>query len=139
MNWLSIFSGGIDKVVDSVFNGIDELVTSDEEKLALKNELIKAKMEAEKQARIDASAYEQEITKRWVSDNEHIYTRLVRPVSFSMVLALFGSVVLTDGNIGEFTVNPSYIPVIETLLVTMVISYFGSRGIEKVSKVMKDK
>jgi len=76
----------------------------------------------------------QEVTKRWVSDNEHIVTRLVRPVSYGFMLTLFGIIVLMDGNIGQFHVDPAYIPVIKTLLVTMTIAYFGSRGAEKILK-----
>lgn len=74
----------------------------------------------------------QAVTKRWVSDNEHIITRLVRPVSYGFMLALFAIIVLMDGNIGRFHVDPAYIPVIKTLLVTMTIAYFGSRGAEKI-------
>lgn len=40
----SLLSGGVDKIVDSVGNAIDKLVTSDEEKLQLKNQLAKIKI-----------------------------------------------------------------------------------------------
>ncbi len=50
----------------------------------------------------------QEVTKRWTSDNEHLFTRLVRPVSYAGVLGLFGAVIIADGNILSFTVNPSF-------------------------------
>ena len=46
MNIASILAGGIDKVVDSVGNAIDKLVTSDEERLQLKNALMEAKLKA---------------------------------------------------------------------------------------------
>lgn len=80
---------------------------------------------------------EKEISKRWISDNENLLTRIVRPLSFAMVLILFGGIVLTDGNIGQFKINEAYIPVIETLLTTMVLAYFGSRGMEKITKQFK--
>lgn len=134
-NIVKFFSGNIDKTINSVGNAIDRLVTSDEEKLILKNELVKIKEASIENARKDATEFEKEITKRWLSDNEHIITRLVRPVSFSFMLGLFGIIVLSDGNIGDFQVDKSYVPVIETLLVTMVIAYFGSRGIEKINSV----
>ena len=41
-----IFTGSVDKIVDSVGNAIDNLVTSDEEKLTLKNELARIQIEA---------------------------------------------------------------------------------------------
>ena len=83
--------------------------------------------------------YEKEITKRWESDSEHTITRLVRPVSFIAVLCLFGVMVLFDGNVGEISIKSAYIPVIETLLATMTISYFGSRGVEKTMKSFNSK
>ncbi len=43
-----------------------------------------------------------------------------------------------DGNVGEFNVNQAYIPMLETILVTVTIAYFGSRGVEKVTKTVKD-
>ena len=134
----NILTGSVDKIVDSVSNGLDNLFTSDEERLVLKNELEKIRNQMKLEQMQLAQEQEKEITKRWVSDNENIITRLVRPISFMFVLILFGAIVLTDGNIGEFTINSAYIPVIETLLTTMVIAYFGSRGMEKVSKTIKE-
>tara|TARA_R110002153_G_scaffold46734_1_gene131920 strand:- start:320 stop:796 length:477 start_codon:yes stop_codon:yes gene_type:complete len=78
-----------------------------------------------------------EVTKRLGMDNEHTITRLVRPVSYGAMFILFLSVVLLDGNIGTFRVEPLYIPVIQSLFGTMTIFYFGSRGIEKIMKTFK--
>ena len=47
------------------------------------------------------------------------------------------SVVLLDGNLGAFTIDKAYVPVIQSLFGTMTIFYFGSRGIEKVMKTFK--
>lgn len=139
MSWFSsLITGGVDKVVDSVATGLDSLFTSDEEKLILKNELEKIRNQMKLEQLELAQEQEKEITKRWVSDNENILTRLIRPISFIFVLILFGAIILTDGNIGEFKVNIAYIPVIETLLTTMVIAYFGSRGAEKITKSFKE-
>ena len=136
MNWLTtVFSSGVDKIVDSVGKAIDSVVTSDEEKLMLRNalqvEMNKLKLEMESKS----VEFEKEITKRWQSDNQHWVTRLVRPMSIVYMLTLFGIVVMFDGNVGEFSVNEAYIPVIESLLITMVVSYFGSRGFEKYTKI----
>jgi hypothetical protein len=79
-----------------------------------------------------------EITKRLGMDNEHTVTRLVRPVSYGAMFILFMSLVLLDGNMGEFVVDKAYIPVIQSLFSTMTIFYFGSRGIEKVMKTFKE-
>ena len=79
----------------------------------------------------------EEATKRLQSDNQYMITRLVRPVSFVLMLLMFISIVLFDGNVGDFTINEAYIPVIQSLFSIMVIFYFSSRGIEKISKIIK--
>ena len=127
----SLFSGGVDKIVDSVANGIDSLVTSDEERLVAENVLAKIKLEAQIQSEAISMDFEKEVTKRWTSDNQSLITKLVRPVSIIYMLVLFGIIVLMDGNIGEFAINKAYIPVIENLLITMVIGYFGARSLDK--------
>jgi Na+/serine symporter len=140
VNWLtSFFSDATSKVVDSLGTAIDKLVTSDEEKLQLKNELAVAMNSLTITMETKAIEFEQEITKRWTSDNEHLVTRLVRPISYMLVLTVFGIMIFTDGNIGMFSIKDGYLPIIETLLATMTIAYFGSRGVEKTMKHFKSK
>lgn len=138
MSWFSdIFTGGVDKVVTAVTDGMDKLFTSDEEKIMLKNalqiEMNKLVVEMESKS----NEYEQEVTKRWQSDNENMVTRLTRPIGFIYVYLLFGVVMLADGNIGNFHIKDTYIPLLETLLVTYTVSYVGSRGLEKYAKITK--
>ena len=78
-----------------------------------------------------------EITKRLQIDSEHAITRMIRPVSYAAMFVLFMSVVLLDGNLGAFTIDKAYVPVIQSLFGTMTIFYFGSRGVEKIMKTMK--
>jgi hypothetical protein len=65
------------------------------------------------------------------SCRDDIFTRRVRPTSVVMMLIFFVFIVLADGNLGHFKVNPGYYPIIETVIATMIIAYFGSRGFEK--------
>lgn len=134
MSWLSeIFSSSAGAIVDSVGNAIDKLVTSDQERLELKNELVKIQLEATLKANEQANEAEAQITERWKSDNEHLITRLVRPVSYAWVILLFSVIVVGDTNWG-FIVKEAYVPVMETLLVTMTIAYFGARTADKFTK-----
>ena len=71
------------------------------------------------------------------TDKKLLLSNLVRPVTYMLFSVVFFSLVFFDGNIGSFTVNEVYVPVIETLFSTMTIFYFGSRGIEKVAKTLK--
>jgi hypothetical protein len=137
LSWLSeLFTSSAAVLVDSVGKAIDSTFTTDEEKLKLKNELTTIITNHEAVMETKAVEYEQEITKRWTSDNEHIVTRLVRPISFVWVIILFTVVMIGDTNWG-FVVKDAYIPVLETLLTTMTIAYFGSRGVEKSIKHFK--
>jgi len=132
-----LLSSGIDSIIDSVGNALDKLVTSDEERQELKNEIEQIRLDAKIKAEDKALQLDKEITKRWELDNDHIVTRLVRPAIVLWSFFLFTIVMLCDGNIGKFSVNPSYIPMLETVMTTVIIAFFGSRGIEKVTKTIK--
>lgn len=45
MSWLSFLTGGASGLVDSIGNAIDKNITSDEERLKLRNELVKLNQE----------------------------------------------------------------------------------------------
>ena len=138
MNILKYIGINTDDIIDSVGNVIDEVFTSDEERLIAKNKLAKINHEAKQKAKKLAFEYEKEVSKRWLSDNANLVTRLVRPLVVTFLYVLFGAVVLTDGNLEEFKINPSYIPLLENLLITVTIAYFGSRGLEKIKGVKNE-
>lgn len=135
MSWFtSMLSGGVDKIVDSVGIAVDRIVTSDEERLILKNELAKIQLDAkQKQGELELQ-FEQEITSRWKSDNEHGLTRLVRPAIVVWSFALLTIVVIADGNIGSFAVRAEYIPLVAQIVVASVVSYMGARSFDKYTK-----
>ena len=76
----------------------------------------------------------QELTKRLQSDNEHVITRLIRPVSYAFMLLNLAILMYLDGNAGSFEIKPEYIPVIQYLIGIMTAFLFGSRGGEKIMK-----
>ena len=65
-------------------------------------------------------------------------SKYVRPLMFVWSWVLFTVAILCDGNIGTFTIKPAYLPIIETLVVTITIAYVGSRGLEKTAQSIKD-
>lgn len=134
MGWFTdIFTGGASQVIDSMGNAIDKLVTSDEEKIALRNELMKAQLEAKHKADELALQMEGQITERWRSDNAHWVTRLVRPLIVLWSFALLTIIVLFDGNVGDFTIKSAYIPMIEGIVTASVLAYMGVRSLDKYS------
>ena len=130
-NITDIFTSGVEKVVDSVGTALDKLITSDEERELIKKELEQIKINAIMESENNYLKHEQEITKRWSNDSEHMVTRLVRPSIVIWSFVLFTIVILFDGNIGEFTIKEAYIPTIQTILVTVVVAYFGGRTVDK--------
>jgi len=145
MSWFTdLFAGGIDKVISSVGEAADRLITSDEERMKLHNELaliqLKAALDAQKQADDAEHQLEQEITSRWQADmsGDDPLAKRVRPVTLVYLLLFMTVIILADSVTGiGFDVKESYVSLIETLLITVFVAYFGSRGIEKVASIRK--
>lgn len=114
----------------SSLNKLGDAIRNDGELSDLDKELLLQEME------YDMIEME-EVTKRLSMDNEHTITRLVRPVVYGCMFIMFLSMVFLDGNIGDFSIDKAYVPVIQSLFGTMTVFYFGSRGIEKVMKTFK--
>ena len=143
MKWLTdLFAAPIDKIVTSVGEAIDRNVTSDHERLKLHNDLVsitaRAELDAMKQANDAEKQLEQEVTARWQADmsQDDTMAKRVRPASLLYLLVFMTIIILADSIDGlGFDVKASYVDLIETLLVTVFVAYFGSRGIEKVSQI----
>tara|TARA_R110000824_G_scaffold320247_5_gene507204 strand:+ start:148 stop:597 length:450 start_codon:yes stop_codon:yes gene_type:complete len=78
-----------------------------------------------------------EISKRWASDmkSDSWLSKNTRPLTLifltvSMVLLIFSD------SIGEsFNVNPGWVDLLKSLLITVYVAYFGSRGAEKFKSI----
>ena len=66
----------------------------------------------------------------WLSKN-------IRPITLIFLTICFVILSVFDGNMGEFTIGSAYVPVYQTLLMTVYAAYFAGRSIEKVKKVTK--
>jgi hypothetical protein len=128
ISWLT---GGLIKEVGNV---IDSLTTTKEEKLEIKKQLqvILEKAEANAQA---------EVTSRWKSDmaSDSSLSKNIRPMVLIYLTFVFSVLAFADGNIGEFTIAEEYIPIFQTLLVTVYGAYFVGRSWEKGRKIMNNK
>ena len=114
----------------SSLNKLGDAIRNDGELSDLDKELLLQEMEYD-------MVEMEEVTKRLSMDNEHTITRLVRPVVYGSMFIMFLSMVFLDGNIGDFSIDKAYVPVIQSLFGTMTVFYFGSRGIEKVMKTFQ--
>ena len=128
ISWLT---GGLIKEVGSV---IDSLTTTKEEKLEIKKQLqvILEKAEANAQA---------EVTARWKSDmsSDSFLSKNIRPMVLIYLTFIFSVLAFADGNIGHFKIAAEYIPIFQTLLVTVYGAYFVGRSWEKSRKIMNNK
>ena len=118
--------------IKDVGNIIDNLHTSKEEKAEAKQKLEQILAEAEQAAQAQVSA-------RWEADLKHCswLSKNIRPLTLIFLTAIFTILSIFDGNVGEFTIGEAYVPVYQTLLMTVYAAYFAGRSIEKVKKVTK--
>ena len=111
---------------------VDDLHTSDEEREEAKQKITQILAEAEQAAQA-------QVTARWEADLKHgsWLSKNIRPITLIFLTAVFVILSVFDGNFGEFTIGESYVPVYQTLLITVYGAYFAGRSIEKVRKVTK--
>jgi len=112
---------GDNGIISSIGKAVDDNVTSDEERGKIKAQLLSLENE-----------FDKEITERWKADGKDGgLTRIMRPLSYLVMMTLFIFIVLTDGNIEGFNVKSGYLTILETIIITMTIAYFGGRSFEK--------
>tara|TARA_R110001606_G_scaffold129540_2_gene264428 strand:+ start:115 stop:501 length:387 start_codon:yes stop_codon:yes gene_type:complete len=116
-------------ILGSVGNIVDNLTTSDEERLAAKQAIEEVLMQAESNA-------QEQVTKRWEADmkSDNWLSKNIRPLICIFLTAIFVVLSLFDGNIGGFVIQESYIPIYQTLLITVYGAYFAGRSIEKIKR-----
>ena len=118
--------------IKDVGNIIDNLHTSEDEKLEAKQKLESLLIQAEQAAQT-------QVSQRWEADMKHgsWLSKNIRPITLIFLTGVFVILSVFDGNLGEFTIGESYVPVYQTLLITVYGAYFAGRSIEKVKKVTK--
>ena len=126
MDLLSGLFSGLFKSAEGI---LYTTITNKEELQQVKNELEKIINDAEKNA-------SNQVTERWQSDNlsDNKLSKNIRPLSLIFVTVVFVIISFMDGNLGEFKLNESYIPVYQTLLLSIYGAYFVGRTITKIKK-----
>ena len=118
--------------IKDIGNVIDDLHTSGEEKEEAKQKITQILAQAEQMAQAQVSA-------RWEADLKHgsWLSKNIRPITLIFLTGVFVILSVFDGTMGEFTIGAAYVPVYQTLLMTVYAAYFAGRSIEKVKKVTK--
>ena len=125
----SIFSGGAKDLVEGVGGVIDDLHTSEEEKL-----------EAAQKVKELVSNYEVEmekqITDRWKSDmtSDSWLSKNVRPMVLVFLVVSTVLMIFIDAGAISFDVEPKWTDLLQLVLITVIGAYFGGRSLEKTKK-----
>jgi len=112
-------SEAIKGAVEGVGNVVDKFVQSPDEKAKLKAEL------------------EKEISQRWGADmtSDSWLSKNVRPLVLIWAMVNFTLLMWLDGNVGEFSVSESWIPMFSNIMITIIGGYFVVRSIDKRGRV----
>ena len=124
-----LLSGGAADLVKNVGGVIDNLHTSNEEKL-----------EAERKIKELVANYEVEmeknITARWEADlkSDSWLSKNVRPLTLIFLIVCTMLLIFIDAGALEFEVKSSWVDLLQLVLITVIGAYFGGRSLEKVKK-----
>ena len=125
----NLLSGGAADLVKGVGGVIDDLHTSEEEKLAAEQKIkeIIANYEVE---------MEKNITSRWEADlkSDSWLSKNVRPMVLIFLIVCTMLLIFIDAGALKFNVKDSYIDLLQMVLITVIGAYFGGRSFENVKK-----
>ena len=125
----NLLSGGAADLVKGVGGVIDNLHTSEEEKLAAEAKIkeIVANYEVE---------MEKNITSRWEADlkSDSWLSKNVRPLTLIFLIVCTMLLIFIDAGALNFEVKSSWVDLLQLVLITVIGAYFGGRSLEKVKK-----
>ena len=123
----NLLSGGAADLVKGVGGVIDDLHTSEEERMAAEQKIkeIIANYEVE---------MEKNITSRWEADlkSDSWLSKNVRPMVLIFLIVCTMLLIFIDAGAIKFNVKDSYIDLLQLVLITVIGAYFGGRSFEKV-------
>ena len=124
-----IFSTGATELIKGVGGVLDNLTTTEEEKLTaeekIKDMILGYEGEMQKQ-----------VSERWKSDmnSDSWLSKNVRPVTLIFLIICTMLLIFIDAGFLEFDVKDSYVDLLQLVLITVIGAYFGGRSLEKVKK-----
>jgi hypothetical protein len=129
-----MLKGILNKLVGDAGNIIDNVVTTKEEKMKLKNEMKKMLLDSE-------NDLQKNVTDRWTADmkSDSWLSKNVRPMTLIFVLVCTMLLIFIDAGTIKFHVEEKWTDLLQLVLITIVGSYFGGRSIEKLKSNNKNK
>tara|TARA_R110000851_G_scaffold100671_1_gene216354 strand:- start:19629 stop:20069 length:441 start_codon:yes stop_codon:yes gene_type:complete len=125
--WIKKIFGG---VLENAGKIVDDVVTSNEEKTILKNELEDLLIKGQQ-------SIDENVTKRWESDmsSDSWLSKNVRPMVLMFLVFCTVIMVFIDAGSIKFNVEDKWTNLLEIVLITVIGAYFGGRSVEKVGKI----
>ncbi len=113
-------------VIKNIGNVIDKLTTTEEEKLLIKKQIQEILEKADNDAQT-------QVTERWKVDmqSDSWLSKNIRPAVLIFLTSVFTILSFFDGNFYGFQVQEQYIPIFQSLLITVYGAYFVGRTWEK--------
>jgi hypothetical protein len=119
----NIFSSGAAELVKGVGGVIDNLHTSDEERLAAEQKIkeLVANYEIE---------MEKNITDRWKTDmqSDSWLSKNIRPLVLIFLVVSTVLLIFIDAGIIAFEVKATWVDLLQLVLITVIGAYFGGRS-----------
>ena len=125
-----LFTSNTKDLVGEVGNVVDNLTTTQEEKLEAKRKIkeITLNFEAELQ---------KEVSKRWEQDmnSDSWLSKNIRPLT--LIFLVFCTIILIfiDSGKIDFKVQNHWIDLLQIILITIIGAYFGGRSYEKIKRL----
>ena len=127
--WGKIFSSGATELVKEVGSVVDDLVTTEEEKIEEKRKLKNIIMNYE-------SELQKEVTTRWTQDmnSDSWLSKNIRPMVLIFLVVSTVVLIFIDGGVIDFHVDSNWINLLQLTLLTVISAYFGGRSWEKIKR-----
>ena len=124
-----LFSGGASKLVESVGGVLDNIITTDDEKLEAKRKLKELILSHE-------AEMQRNVTDRWQADmnSDSWLSKNVRPLVLIFLVVCTMLMIFIDAGTIAFTVEEKWTDLLQLVLITVIGAYFGGRSFEKRKK-----
>tara|TARA_R110002020_G_scaffold164333_1_gene350887 strand:- start:1517 stop:1891 length:375 start_codon:yes stop_codon:yes gene_type:complete len=124
-----MIKGFIKSLIGDASTIIDDVVTSKEEKMALRNAMKKMLLESEVEL-------QKNVTERWKADmnSDSWLSKNIRPLTLAFLLISTVLLIFIDAGFINFEVKNSWVDLLQLVMISVVGAYFGGRSLEKIKK-----
>lgn len=145
MNWLTaIFSDAAAKVTGSIMEGLDNLFTSDEQRMKMELLLQKEMNDLQRDVMTATQNEMEELSKRHLADmnSDSWLSKNIRPLALATLTVFL--LLLATGTLWLLPVEMKpileiWVDLFTALTLAVYTFYFGSRGLEKIVSKIGDK